>query len=229
MGWLRGEEGRQEKMDKIRKQFDKAVQERIGRLDYEELRDNLEQTEDESEKKLILKEMKSQAKTLSNKDILKEQTSARSDDERKMLSQSVAERAKEEMSGYSDRQLADSIDGASSTDRKNAFAGEFARRQGSQDYGGRKNASREYQRLRTYEDIKEDLTMAEMYAKVKESLSEKDRKRVERLKRQISGQKNKGLDGSADEDAKTEMLSDIRKWRRECLEILMRADSSDNK
>ena len=40
-GWLRGEETRQEKMDKIRKQFDKAVDERIARLTNEELRDNL--------------------------------------------------------------------------------------------------------------------------------------------------------------------------------------------
>lgn len=40
-GWLRGEETRQEKIDKIRKQFDKAVDERIARLTNEELRDNL--------------------------------------------------------------------------------------------------------------------------------------------------------------------------------------------
>ena len=37
LGWLRGKEGREEKMAKIRKQFDNAVAERMGRLTDEEL------------------------------------------------------------------------------------------------------------------------------------------------------------------------------------------------
>jgi hypothetical protein len=48
MGWLRGEEGREEKMEKIRKQFDKAVQERMERLSDEELSKAYDQTDDKS-------------------------------------------------------------------------------------------------------------------------------------------------------------------------------------
>lgn len=55
MGWLRGEEGREEKIGKIRKQFDKSVQERIDRLDEEELRDNLLRSKSLEERRLLAK------------------------------------------------------------------------------------------------------------------------------------------------------------------------------
>ena len=55
MGWLRGEEGREEKIGKIRKQFDKSVQERIDRLDDEELRHNLLRSKSLEERRLLAK------------------------------------------------------------------------------------------------------------------------------------------------------------------------------
>jgi len=55
IGWLRGEEGREEKMAKIRKQFDKSVQERIERLDEEEIRQNLLHSKSLEERRMLAK------------------------------------------------------------------------------------------------------------------------------------------------------------------------------
>ena len=51
MGWLRGEEGRQKKMETIRKQFDKAVDDRIARLTDDELKSNLARSKSIEEKR----------------------------------------------------------------------------------------------------------------------------------------------------------------------------------
>lgn len=55
MGWLRGEEGRQKKMETIRKQFDKAVDERIARLTDDELKSNLARSKSIEEKRRYAK------------------------------------------------------------------------------------------------------------------------------------------------------------------------------
>ena len=55
MGWMRGEEGRQEKMEKIQKQFDKAVAERIERLTGEELMFNVARSRSIDERRAIAK------------------------------------------------------------------------------------------------------------------------------------------------------------------------------
>lgn len=57
MGWFRGDEARQKKMESIRKQFDKAVQERIGMLTDEGLQKTFDNTEDLTERKMIGKEI----------------------------------------------------------------------------------------------------------------------------------------------------------------------------
>lgn len=53
MGWMRGEAGRQEKMEKIQKQFDKAVAERMDRLTDEELVTNLQRTQSAEERRAL--------------------------------------------------------------------------------------------------------------------------------------------------------------------------------
>ena len=55
-GWLRSDEERQKKMEKIRGQFEKAVQERIGRLDEADLEHAYSQTDAIEERKLLGKE-----------------------------------------------------------------------------------------------------------------------------------------------------------------------------
>ena len=54
-GWLRGDDARKEKMEKIRKQFDKAVEERMDRLTGEELQRNLERSQDQDERRMVAK------------------------------------------------------------------------------------------------------------------------------------------------------------------------------
>lgn len=55
MGWLRGEEVRQKKMETIRKQFDKAVDDRIARLTDDELKSNLARSKSIEEKRRYAK------------------------------------------------------------------------------------------------------------------------------------------------------------------------------
>lgn len=55
MGWLRGEVGRQEKTEKLQQQFDKAVEERMERLTNLELADNLMRSGDAEEKRRLAK------------------------------------------------------------------------------------------------------------------------------------------------------------------------------
>ena len=56
MGWMRGEEGRQEKMEKIQKQFDKAVQERLSRLSEDQMEKAYDATDNEAMRKQISKQ-----------------------------------------------------------------------------------------------------------------------------------------------------------------------------
>ena len=56
MGWMRGEEGRQEKMEKIQKQFDKAVQERLSRLSEDQMEKVYDATDNEAMRKQISKQ-----------------------------------------------------------------------------------------------------------------------------------------------------------------------------
>ncbi len=69
MGWLRGEEGREEKIGKIRKQFDKSVQERIDRLDDEELRHNLLRSKSLEERRLLAKAVASRFGLAAGEDV----------------------------------------------------------------------------------------------------------------------------------------------------------------
>lgn len=60
-GWFRGDEARQKKMETIRKQFDKAVQERMGRLSDEDLQKTFDNTQDATERKMLGKEASKRA------------------------------------------------------------------------------------------------------------------------------------------------------------------------
>ena len=72
MGWLRGEAGREKKMESIRKQFDKAVQERMDRLQDEELLKTYDQSDDKSMMDMIGKNV---SKRIGGKDLIGKSTS----------------------------------------------------------------------------------------------------------------------------------------------------------
>ena len=218
MGWLRGAEGREEKMEKIRKQFDKSVKERIGRLDYEDLRDELDEAGSDEAKKAVLQVMKPMLERVSDGDLIRLQEGARDSTERKDI---LAE-MKNRLTGMSDKELGDSIDGTPSAERKDLYAGEYARRQGTQDYYGRADANAEYKRLRTYEDIREDIALSDLYNDAKKRGDDDLRKAIDRVRRKIANQK-KGLGVDDEDDA--EMMGDIRSWRREVLEKAEQAES----
>ena len=55
MGWLRGEEGRAEKIEKMQQQFDKAVEERIGKLTDSELMHNVARSQSYDERRMLAK------------------------------------------------------------------------------------------------------------------------------------------------------------------------------
>ena len=55
MGWLRGEEGRAAKINKLQQQFDKSVEERMQRLTDDELRHNVARSESPEEKRRYAK------------------------------------------------------------------------------------------------------------------------------------------------------------------------------
>ena len=224
MGWLRSDKEREEKIGKLQKQFDKAVKERLARADYEALQDDLDNTDDEEMKKAILTTMKGQAKSLTDKDLLKLQTASKNTEERKMLTGVIKDKAKKAVSGISNEVLSDSINNTTSLDRKNAFASVYAKRQGAQDYYGKSNSNVVYQQMRTHEDIREDIQLSELYKQAKESGDEKALKAINKLRRKISAQRNKLGDN---EETNTEMMKDIRAWRREALERALKVEIKD--
>jgi len=57
MGWFRSEGGREEKMEKIRKQFEKAVTERVNRISTDALADALDNSDSMEERRMYAKEI----------------------------------------------------------------------------------------------------------------------------------------------------------------------------
>lgn len=217
MGWLRGAEDRQAKMDKIRQQFDKAVVDRMQRLDYEELQQLYEDSDDASEKKNVEKAMKAEAKRMDDANLLKTLPSAKSKEERKVIQDEMKSR----LTKIPANALKDSIDNPSSLDRKNLFIGEYAKRNGTQDYYGKSNSNQMYQKLRTYADVKEDIRVSDLTSEAKKREDKELLKQVNKLRRKIANQK-KALGTSSDE-VDEEMMRDIRSWRKEALELLEQA------
>lgn len=191
MGWLRGEKGREEKMKKIQKQFDKAVEERMERLTDEELASNLLRSGSAEEKKMLTKIAKQRLGISSNKE-----------------------------------------DGDKESNQKNKWY------------------QKEYQRLMDYNDIKEDELLNQKMRDYRE-YDNTDKTRQEVKKRidwirdgkydSENGRKGKHknpeddpelvapgkkqLDPNGDTKQNEAILKNIRKWRKEALEILMRGEA----
>ncbi|UKK52167.1 hypothetical protein L6472_06185 [Prevotella sp. E13-17] len=176
MGWLRDEETRNAKIEKIQEQFDDAVIERMERLTDKELMHNVARSS--------------------------------SLDERRMYAKVIHSRL-----GLS----------TSSVDGKKATKYPY---------------QQEYQRLMQYDDIKED----ELLFNGKDSITDEDtKKRIDQLMDWIrdgryatpSGRASKTKPVmevgkkqliDADEETRQEAMENIRRWRKEALELMMRSN-----
>lgn len=163
MGWMRGEAGRQEKMEKIQKQFDNAVKERMERLTDEELVTNLQRTQ--------------------------------SAEERRALANTISRR----------------FFGTNSVDGKKP----------TEDEEWQKN----YQSLMEYNDIKEDQQLSVMKKQVKEKKDKKAYDEIDKLGDWMrDGRKVDGIIVAKGKKQlytgnNQEVMDNIRKWRKEALEI----------
>ena len=93
MGWLRGEEARNAKIDKLQKQFDKAVQERMDRLTDREIQDNLVRSESIEERRKYAKMIAQRLglKPDANSEQAKDSDRYQTDYQRHMLYDDIAE------------------------------------------------------------------------------------------------------------------------------------------
>jgi hypothetical protein len=185
MGWLRGEEGRAAKIEKMQQQFDKAVEERMQRLTDDELRHNVARSESPEEKRKYAK----------------------------LISQRLG------------------LDPGATSSKPND-----------------KTWYQElYQERMDYEDIREDETLAQKLKDYREK-DNRDQTRQEVKKRldwirdgkydTDNGRKGKskkkeytllypGKRQLSDNDGKDaeDIMKNIRKWRKEALELLLRAEA----
>lgn len=186
MGWLRGEEGRATKIEKLQKQFDKAVEERMQRLSDKELESNIFRSQSTEEKRKYAK----------------------------IAAQRLG------------------LTPANNGDSKKADDSHWYQEL--------------YQQHMLYEDIKEDETLA---AKMKDLRDDEAKKEINKRLDWIrdgkydteSGRKGKRKKGNEpsliapgkkqlanDEKQNVEdILKNIRKWRKEALEIALRAESEN--
>ena len=189
MGWLRGEEGREAKMEKIQQQFDKAVQERMDRLTDDEINSNLVRSQDIEERRKYAK----------------------------MIAQRMG------YSTYVDAKKADD------------------------DHWYQKD----YQRLMQYNDIKEDEILADKVRNLKKRKLQADKKVLSEIDKLMdwirdgkydskSGRPSKSKQYNLMEPGKNSfdandpekneaVMKNIRKWRKEALELAEKAEKLDTK
>ena len=172
MGWLRSDEARQEKMDKIREQFDKAVKQRMERLDDDELKHNLARTESVQEKRMLAKII-AQRLGLEGKDAQKATTDWQAAYHKQMLYDDIRE----------DELLAQKLKEVKDVDAE---------------------AAKKIERLLKY--IREG-----QYEENEKGRKVKDASLVAPGKKQFGG-------GASDE----EIMKNIRRWRKEALEIALK-------
>ena len=192
MGWLRGEEGREAKMEKIQQQFDKAVQERMDRLTDDEINSNLVRSQDIEERRKYAK----------------------------MIAQRMG--------------ISTSVD-AEKADEDDWY-------------------QKNYQRLMQYNDIKEDEILADKVRNLKKRKLQADEKALSEINKLMdwirdgkydskSGRPSQSKDPSkqhnlmepgkknlnAEDPEKNEaIMKNIRKWRKEALELAEKAEKLDS-
>lgn len=190
MGWLRGDAKRQEKMDKIRKQFDDAVYQRMERLSDKELMNNLARSESAEEKRRYAKIIAQRLGVAPVSGLTDKQ-----DFDKNWYQHIYQERMQ-----YDDIREEEMLD-AKLKDYREKYAGDKTRAEVNK-------------RLDWIRNGKYDTP----------SGRKGNRKKGNEPDLLAPGKKQFSTDG--DEKANEAIMKNIRKWRKEALEILMRAESS---
>lgn len=209
MGWLRGEEGRQEKMGKIRKQFDDAVTERMQRLTDDELMHNVARSESAEEKRRY-------AKIIAQRLGIEPGEDSQKADEKKNWYQNIYQRNMLYEDIKEDEMLADEY-----RNLENAFKEkrEEAERKSVQDLKDFNEANKEWKE-RIAEAKKEAGNRIDWIRGGKWNTP--SGKKGSSKKANLLAPGKKQLETGEDTEA---IMKNIRQWRKEALEILMRAEA----
>ena len=209
MGWLRGEEGRQEKMGKIRKQFDDAVTERMQRLTDDELMHNVARSESAEEKRRY-------AKMIAQRLGIEPGEDSQKADEKKNWYQNIYQRNMLYEDIKEDEMLADKYRNLENTFKEKR---EEAERKSVQDLKEFNEANKEW-RDRIDEAKKEAKKRMDWIRGGKYDTP--SGKKGNSKKANLLAPGKKQLETGEDTEA---IMKNIRQWRKEALEILMRAEA----
>lgn len=203
MGWLRSDEERQKKMESIRKQFKKAVTERMGRT--------MDSMDDETLENLTGK--------TESKDMID------------ILQKEITRRVEKSMESMDDYQLEQEFNSSLRPFKRKLIAKNLAKRAGasSDPYGDKPSSDYEqlYQELRTGADVTEDAELLNMQENARDRGDEKrkdeiSKKRSKLRNKYIKGEKGAyGLKPGNDKHNKA-VMEKYRKARRELYDSLRR-------
>jgi len=189
MGWFRGDDKRQEKMDKIQQQFDKAVEQRMERLTDKELMHNLARSESAEEKRKYAKIIAQRMGVAPVADLTAKQD----------LDKNWYQHMYQERMEYEDIREEEMLD-AKLKDYRESDAGD-----------------------RTKAEVKKRLDWIRNGKYDTPSGRKGNRKKGNEPDLLAPGKRQFSTDG--DEKANEAIMKNIRQWRKEALEILMRAES----
>ena len=210
-GWLRGEEGRKEKMDKLKKQFEKAVLDRIGGLSDRSLEDlSLQHHGDSAFQATTAKELKKRLEGMSDEDLRYMYDNFFSNGDRVVPSK--------------ERQMAEK-EAARRSDSKDYFL-DNRNKGGNDDKGkAKKWAKNFYVTMRDWTDLEEDLELEKIRREAKAAGDDRKAETVEKAYKKMnewiydlgSGERRRANGTVVDEDYR---WREIRKIRKETLEKL---------
>ncbi len=203
MGWLRSDEERQEKMKSIRKQFKKAVAERMGRT--------VSDMNDEAVENLSDK--------MDSKDMID------------ILQKEITRRVQKSIENMDDYQLEQEFDSSQRPFKRKLIAKNLSKRTGasSDPYGDKPSADYEqlYQELRTGADVTEDAELLNMQENARDRGDEKRKDEISKKRSKLRNKYIKGEKGAyglkpGDDKHNKAVMEKYRKARRELYDSLRR-------
>ena len=211
MGWLRSDEARQEKLESIQKQFDKAVEERMQRLTDEEMMHNVARSESAEEKRRY-------AKIIAQRLGLEPGKDSQKADENKNWYQNLYQQKMLYEDIREDLILADKYKNLENTFKEKR---EEAESKSVQDLKEFNEANKEW-KDRIDEAKKEAKKRMEWIRGGKWGTPSGKKGNSKNATLQAPGKKQ--LETSDDPEI---IMKNIRQWRKEALEILLRAESDN--
>ena len=209
MGWLRDDESRAAKMEKIQKQFDNAVTERMERLTDEELMHNVARSESAEEKRRYAKIIAQRLGITPGED------SQKADKEKKLYQHLYQQKMSYE-DIREDEMLADKY-----KTLENAYKEKY-------EEAARKSAIDEQEFIKANKEWKERIAEAKEEAGKRidwirgGKWSTPSGKKGSSKKATLEAPGKKQLETSEDTEA---IMRNIRQWRKEALEIIMKAEA----